>query len=139
MKSYCSSFYGMELWLYDEFYLRRLNCLAIAYHKAIKKIVNLAPWDSNHTACELANMQIFKHLVNSRILSFLLSILKIKSPCLNDLKYFLQFDSCILNRVSTIFRTQYNVHNILDNDPQALFSRINFMQRFEERSNYIPF
>ena len=134
--AYCSSFYASELWLYDSFYLRRLKPISIAYHKAIKRVVNLSPWDSNHVACDMAGMRIFKHLLHHRIISFLFSTLKSNSNCLSDFKYFLRYDSLLMGRVSNVFNKEYNVQNILSNDLDVLRSRIDLVQRTEERSNY---
>ena len=136
MQTYCCSFYASELWFYDKFYLRRMNILSIAYHKAVKRMVNLSPWDNNHYACDLAGMAIFKHLLNSRILSFMFSVLKFNSLCLENFKYYLRYDSFMVRKISDIFKFQYGVQNILKNDLEALKSRINFMQRTEDRSNY---
>ena len=137
IRTHCTSFYGSEMWLFNDSYCNRINKLSIAYHKAIKRILNMAPWDSNHTACERSNMPIFKHFLNSRILSFSIGLLNSNSRCLDSLKYYIRYDSFLIRRVNEIFKSQYNVENVFNNDIEAVRSRINFIQRTEERSNYV--
>ena len=69
-KTYCSSFYGMETW-YDIMSISKLyKSIAVAYHKAIKRICGLNKWDGNHLACEKLNVSTFEHLLAKRIASF---------------------------------------------------------------------
>ena len=37
-----------------------MNKISVAYHKAIKKILNMNVWDSNHLACEILGAWISK-------------------------------------------------------------------------------
>ena len=137
VQSYCMSLYGCDLW-YDYKNIRVFHGFAVAYHKALKRLAGLAPWDSNHRACEILNFPIFIHNVNNRLISYLFSLVHSKSPCLVTLRYYLRYSSFFMSNVSNIFRNQYGVINILQNDLAALKSRIDFVQRNEERSFYVP-
>lgn len=137
-QSHCMSFYGSEIWYNEDKSKLTSEGLAVSYHKAIKRIMGLMPWDSNHTACEQAGLPIFKHFIFKKRLAFLHSIINCRSPCLLQLKSHFKYSSYILKNVQTIFSDVYNVHDILANDLNALYARIDFVQRSEERSHYIP-
>ncbi len=70
-KSYCTSFYGAELW-FDKMNAKNLiDVQYIAYHKSIKRMAKQSPWSSNHDACERLELPIFKHMINAKILHFI--------------------------------------------------------------------
>ena len=115
---------------------RVFNKISVCYHKAVKRISHLAPWQSNHVACDRTGLPIFIHHVNSKLISHLFSLISSNSPCLDSLKYYFRYRSNILNYCSDIFRRKYNIVNILENDLDALKSRIKFVQNNEPRSNY---
>ena len=135
MQSYCMSMYGCELW-YNYFNVRVFRKFSIAYHKTIKKIAGMAPWQSNHTACDITGFPILIHFVNNRILSHFFSIINSKSPCITPLKYYFIHRSFLFTSINKIFKNQYGISNVLDNDFMALKARIIFTQRNEERSFY---
>ena len=137
-KSYCSSFYASELWFNREKAKKELDTLSIVYHKAIKRVVNLSKWDNNHDACCLANLPIFKHFLNNKLINFVFSIINSKSPCIANLKTYFVRDSFLMKYTQEIFTSLYEVENVLNNDLAALKSRINFVERNETRSNYVP-
>ena len=135
-RSYTTSFYGIELW-YN--FLENKNVFkkcSIAYHGAIKKLCKMNKWDSNHEACFLSNQQIFNHLLVKRTFRFYLSLINSKSPCLKDFKYYFRFQSVLYSRVRSIFDIVYGVRDIFDNPICAIMSRIDFIERNEERSSY---
>ena len=137
VQSYCMSFYGSDLW-FDYKNKRVFHGFAVAYHKALKRLAGLAPWDSNHRACEILKFPIFIHNINSRLISYFFSLVYSKSPCLSTLRYYFRYNSFLMSNVSNIFRDQYGVINVLQNDLAALKSRIVFVQSNEERSFYVP-
>ena len=47
-------------------------------------------------------------------------------------------NSFLIKRLNGLFESKYGVNNILDNDVLAVRSRIDFIERTEERSNYVP-
>ena len=135
-KSYTTSFYGIDLWPssirgYD------LNKISVAYHKAVKRICGLYTWNSNHEACEIAGVLIFKHLLAKRKLCFWHNLLASNSPCLLNLKYFFRHQSCMYEEVSRLFTETYSV-DISSNPLCSILARIEFVQRNEPRSYYIP-
>ena len=134
--SHCTSFFGSELWYDLKGSKYEYHAMEIAYHKAIKKIIGLPRWASNHRACELIGLQTFNHLINKRTLNFVFSLINSKSPCLLPLKDFLRYDSCIVKHVAETFRNVYSIDDIFDNYRLALYARINYVQATEERSNY---
>ena len=60
-KTYTSSFYGCNLWIDQVINDNKIREISIVYHKAVKKLAGLAPWDSNHEACNTVGVNIFKH------------------------------------------------------------------------------
>ncbi len=137
-KSYCSSFYGAELWFDKSNAKKEFNRCAIAYHKSIKRIAKQSTWSSNHDSCERLELPIFKHMINAKILNFYMNILNSNSPCLSNLKQYYRSKSFIKTELCRIFVTEYGVADIFDNDLMALNARIGFVQRNEPRSDYVP-
>ena len=133
--SHCMSFYGVETW-FDYRNKNIFRGIGVAYHKAVKRLAGMAPWESNHKACELMHFPIFIHFINFKLVTYLFSILHSNSFCLNSLRYYFRYDSFILANVENIFKDQYGVSNILENDLEALLARINFTERNEERTFY---
>ena len=111
--------------------------LSVAYHKAIKKLANLKPWDSNHVACESVGADIFKHLVTKRMLQHYRSLITSNSDHFRSLRYFFIFKSKIRNDLDVRFVKMYDVLNFVVNDFSALISRIKYIQNHEPRSNYV--
>lgn len=135
-KSFTSSFYGIELW-FQKIPISQLNLMSIAYHKAIKRMVGLNMWDSNHLACEIAHVYIFKHLLARRLICFWHRLFTSKSPCMANLGYYWRFSSNLYRHILIHFQENYSV-NISENPLCAVLSRIDFVQRHERRSHYIP-
>ena len=127
-QSYCTSFYGSNLWYDKKYSQREFRALSVSYHKCIKLMLRLPIWESNHYACNIAGLPIFKHLINKKILCYFFNIINSKSPCLSQLLYYLKFDSHIAYHVKLIFQNGYNVNNILVNDIDAVKARIDFIQ-----------
>lgn len=102
----------------------------------MKRILGVPPWHGNHDACEELNLPTFVHFLNSKIVSYLFSLVNSFSSCVRPLRYYFRYNSFILSNTAKIFKNQYNVENLLDNDIMALRSRISFIDMHEERSNY---
>ena len=133
-KSFTSSFYGIEVW-FEKLRVYQLNKISVVYHKAIKRICNLNVWDSNHLACEIAGVAIFKHMLAKKLVCFWHNIFRSKSPCLIDFSYYLRYDSLIFKKISELFTVSYGV-DIGKNPLCAILSRVDFVQRNEPRSHY---
>ena len=135
-ESHCMAFYGSEMWFNLKGSTKQFHDLEIYYHKAIKRMLNLPKTESNHYACEQAGLPILKHFINKKIVTFLFSVVNSKSPCLASLKYYYRHSSFLKNVVCKKFTDDYNIHNLMENDLDALKSRIHFVEMREIRSNY---
>ena len=129
--SYCSSMYGAELWSVRSGSRSDFDHFGVIYHRAVKRIAGLSGWDSNHLACRIASLPIFKHLINKKVLNFYFRILNSNSPCLSGLRNYFRFHSHIKYDLCNIFNDIYLVKDIFNNDLIALQSRIDFVQRNE--------
>ena len=131
-KSYCLQIYGADLWLNSKGSVNTLNQFSVAYHKAIKKILGLSTRESNHFACQEAQMFTFDNFLNRlRVISV---IRFFKSPCAFIAKNlsFLRISSSFYEAVNEIFSSTYDITDILDNDLDAINSRIVFVQNRED-------
>ena len=64
-RQYCLQFYGSELWFGGNVSQTVFKQFNIGFHKAIKKILELSYHESNHFACEQANILMFSHMLPS--------------------------------------------------------------------------
>ena len=136
-KTYCSSFYGIELWYNDSNRKKNLYKTSVAYHKAIKRIVHLNSWDSNHLGCELVGVNIFKHLQAKRMFNFYRSVLRSKNHFINKSKYYWNSVADIKSNIERIFVSEYDVTDVFNNDADAILSRIDFVERNEPRMSFL--
>jgi len=138
-RTYTSSFYGAELWFDRVVTHRHLNRLSVGYHKAVKKVLGMNVWDSNHVACERMGIDTLPHLIAKRILSRFINVCSTKCRMLRNLRfYFLNVSnmSCVVRQ---LLSERYNIEDVFSNDFQALFSRISYVQRNEPRSFFNGF
>ena len=135
-KTYTSSFYGINLWYDNDIKYRNIYCLSVAYHKAVKRVAGMNIWDGNHVACELVGVNLFKHLLAKRLLKHYFAIFKSTCTVINHLRYYFLFDSEIKSNIDNLFRSNYEIQDLLDNDIDAILSRIDYIERNEPRSNY---
>ena len=136
-KTYSSSFYGCELW-YDVLNRDRVfHKISVAYHKAVKKLAGLPVWSSNHLACELIGVNIFRHLQAKRMYKFCLSVFCSRNKTINKLKYYFMYKSNIMRMIETTFLLEYGIVNLFENDTDAILSRIDFVEKHEPRSYYV--
>ena len=132
--SHCMSFFGAELWFNMKNSKQEFHALEIAYHKAIKKMLGL-PWrESNHYACEVADMPVFKHFINQRILGFLFNLINSKSLCVAPLRNYFRSDSFLVKHVKQVFNDVYSIDNLFFNDINAIKARIRYVDRHESRN-----
>ena len=106
-KAYSSSFYGIEFWYNNKNRKNIMNRISVAYHKSIKKVLDINSWDSNHLACEILGVNIFKHLPAKRMYNYYISILRSKNNVLIESKYYWQLYSDIKTEIAKIFRCDY--------------------------------
>lgn len=135
-KTFCTSFYGIELFYDNLLCVRRFNKLSVVYHKAIKRMAGLSPWSSNHHGCEICHLLIFRHLIASRLISYAFSVLNNYSRNFSIFKYFFKCESIMFEDCREIFHKVYQVKDVFNNDLQAIKSRIKYVQGQEEWSTY---
>ena len=132
-KQYCLQIYGAELWFGDSKSKRALKQFAIGYHKAIKKLIGVSYHESNHYACEQAELLTFEHYLNSLRIKFLFRLHF--SPCLfieKIMKYIL-VSSVLVSDVVKISSDKYQINDLFENDVQAVVSRVAFVQNHESQ------
>ena len=131
-KQYCMQIYGAELW-YGSKSKRMLNQFVIGYHKGIKKLLGLSSHESNHYACQEANLLLFNHYLNK--LKICATIRFLKRPCkfIEKIVPYLYASSVLLNEILKILEVQYNCDSLFDNDLMAIISRIHYTQNHEKQ------
>ena len=132
-KQFCIQFYGGDLWFYNKGSNYEIKQFAVAYHKAIKKILCLSTHESNHFACQEASLFTFEHLLNRMKVLTLFRFLK--SPCMfvQKVSYFLNKSSVFLNEIIELFIVKYDIEMLLEQDRDAIISRLQFVQNHEGR------
>ena len=134
--SYCTSFYGSELWTMKSGCNTILKEFSIAYHAILKKILKIPKYFSNHYTCLKLNTLCFDHLMNFKCARFLHWLKNSRSLCFYRHKLnFLNF-SYFRYYVDNVWRNKYDVENVLENDLDALLYRIIFVQIREPSSMY---
>ena len=132
--SYCTSFYGIELWHSKTFCASEYHNQEVIYHKSIKKMLKVSFRESNHAVCLETALPIFRHFHNWRMISFYFNISRSKSPCVVPLKNYLLNNSNFSSNIREIFDSIYSIQNLLDNDLDAIKSRIVYVQNHEPNS-----
>ena len=132
-RHYCLQFYGSELWFNHFKTSVILKQFAIAYHKAIKKILGLSTHESNHYACQQATLFTFRHLLNKIVIMAAVRLFN-NSPCVffSKIMYFLNVSSFFLNEIKNLICEDYGIDTLFDNDMDAVLSRIVYVQNHEE-------
>ena len=132
-RQFCLQVYGCELWFNGSYSKTLLKGFDVGYHKAIKKILNMSYHESNHYACQEAQVFTFKHFINK--CKIIAALHMISKPCNFILKIFDFFmvSSMFLRDVYSILRDIYNVDSLSFNDKQAIISRICFVQNHESK------
>ena len=128
---YCLQIYGADLWIKNRGCVNILKQFAVAYHKAIKKLLQLSTHESNHYACQEAQMLTFNPYMNKIKIMTVLRLFK--SPCASIAKNisFWTISSSFYAEIADIFLKEYGIENIMDNDRDAIVSRIWFIQNRE--------
>ena len=136
-KTYCCSFYGINLWFENNIKIKDLKKIEVIFHKAVKKVVNMNIWESNHDACDRMYILTFKHILSHRLISFYNSCINSHCKFFRKIKFYLMLSSHVYERIKHRFRMMYNVA-VINNDIDALKSRIAFVHRTEPiRSNHV--
>ena len=134
-KQYCLQIYGGEFWLGDRVTgsSATLRQFSVGYHKAIKKLLHLSSHESNHFACQEANVFTFKHFINK--LKIMSTLKLLSKPCafLAKILDYMYISSFFVNEVFNILEKEYGIDSITDNDKDAIISRICFIQNHEKQ------
>ena len=131
-KQYCLQFCGTELWFGGGKCNGSLKQFAVGYHKALKKILGLSYHESNHYACEQAQIFTFEHLLFWIKVNFWLRLQKSTCNFINKTKNFLCVSSVLIGELSSSASIKYDISDLLDNDRDAILSRIWYIQNHEE-------
>ena len=100
----------------------------VSYHKALKRILGVPYWYSNHDVCNYLNFKTFDNLVNLNVFKLLFQLKYTKSPCMIYLKYYLMNDSELVYNANQTARAVYGFSDILDNDFDAISSCVRRVQ-----------
>ena len=127
-----------NIWFCGDNNASAIKQFSIAYHKAVKKILNVPYGCSNHDACDVLNILTFNHLVNYNKMRFVYNILKYPTGFIFNNLSFLKRYSVFQYEIEKLLGEKYDVYSsLLSNDIDALLSRIFYVQRRETRSSYI--
>ena len=122
---YCTSFYGSELWVGRT----RLGWPILGWPKFV----------SNHLVCNIFNTVTFEYFMNHKSLNFLLWLKRNNSTCFIRFKGHFFRSITFKQDIDDIFLKKYDLSNVLDNDFDAILSRIYFVFNREPSSMYVPF
>ena len=136
--SFCSTLYGCELWIDRKGCARALKEFSVSYHAVLKKILNVLKYFSNHYVCGILSLFTFEHFINIKLTRFMLWIKNSKSDSFYRYKYYFLYNSIFMTNLELLWKSKYNVPDVLSNDIDALVSRIDFIQKREPSSMYIP-
>ena len=130
-KQYCLQIYGSELWFGPKCCNSNIKQFAVGYHKAIKKILGVSYHESNHYVCQEAGVYTFQNLINSNKIRFMFRLYL--KPCnfIKKLWNYLSASSEFFNEVNEIAIKKYGIKDLLENDIDAVQSRIQFVQNHE--------
>ena len=136
-KTYCCSFYGVNLWFESDIKIKDLRKIEIVFHKAVKKVVNMRNWESNHDACDRINLLLFKHMISHKLISCYSSFINAECNFFFKIRYYMMLSSHMYTTIKQRFDSMYGISMIINNDIDSLKSRIAFIHRTEPRSNHI--
>ena len=106
----------------------------LGYHKAIKKILGLSYRESNHFACQEANLLTFEHLINKIKVTQAIRLLMHPCEFIRRVNPFLSVSSVFYNEIYELLEKKYEIDSIVLNDKEAIVARIGFVQNHEEQS-----
>jgi hypothetical protein len=132
--AHCMHMYGADLWFAN------LNCkpdlkkFSIGFHKAIKKIVKVPYYYSNHHVCNSLKILTFDHYINWIQIRFTHRVINSQNHLFLKLQDFFRLGSELSKHTNGILQN-YNVGNLCDNDIDSIKARIFFVQANEPSSN----
>ena len=133
-ESLCMSFYGLEIIVWRKNCSAALRKLSVAYHYALKRLLGFPKHSSNHYVCAILDKLTFTHFLNYKSVKFLFWLESCESPCFAVRKRYMIKHSMFAGAISDIWYKEYDIINPLENDIDALLSRMFFIQRREPSS-----
>ena len=88
--------------------------------------------EGNHYACHHANLLTFENTVNKSRIRFIYSITQNKCLGTEWNSPFINSFSHIINESKDLLKKKYGINNFEENDIDAIYSRIDFVQRHVE-------
>ena len=98
--------------------------------------MGLSTHESNHYACQEANLLTFKHYVNKIKIISALKLFVYPCRFFNKLKSFMIKNSDFFRDIYDILLNEYDIESLFENDRDAILSRIFFIQRNEQQMRY---
>ena len=127
-KSYCTPNYGVNIWnLQSTYKIKEYNAFKIAYSNAVKRIYNLNKFYSSHQIFNACHLLMLDHHINFVQCRYFVNMYREPKGLLYLLPGVVK-QGVIFNSLSRIFKNTYGV-SILDNDLDALKSRVIFVQQ----------
>ena len=130
-KQYCTQFYGSELWLQKGTKVTVLKQLAVGFHNAVKRLLGMSTHESTHYACQEAQCLTFNHLLNKTKVNAIYRILLKPCDFIRKNLFHFMVSSVYLNEVNELFRNEYEIDYVFENDRDAVMARISFVQNHE--------
>ena len=111
--SFCSSFYGSELWVNRKNCSRNFKSMSVVYHSALKKILGLPKFYSNHFTCGLLNAMTFENFINFKCIKFIFWLFRNDGLCFTRNKFYFMKYSRFKKRLDDLCNAKYNIVNPL--------------------------
>ena len=128
----------MNLWFECPVRVKDFKLLSVAYHKAVKQTAGMNTWDNNHGACSQVGVNTMRHLFSKRLLKSFMKLVNTHNSLVSKLRYFLMLRSSFYRFISRMCTDLYGIDLIHRNDLAALLARIDFVEKNEPRSCYVP-
>ena len=130
-RQFCLQIYGAELWFGCSRSSSSLKQFAVGYHKAIKKLLGFSTHEGNHYSCEQAQLLIFRHLLFSVKVNFFMRLTKRPCSFVRKSLDYLFVSSVFFKELYMEAFKVYGISDLLENDIDAIQSRIIFIQNHE--------
>ena len=131
--SFCLPTYGLALW--NEHNLTKRSAFRsfeTTFSNSLKNICHVPKFASSHVVADLCDTLLLNHIVNKNKLNFYINFNNTRNDIFVLNSAFLRNGLCF-NDIFNVFKQKYNV-NIDNNDIRALYSRISYIQKNEDRS-----
>ena len=114
-----------------------LKEFGVAYHAVLKKILMIPRFSSNHHPCMMLNTLCYNHFLNLKKKQVFNLVEICDSPCFYRHKVYFLRNSIFKDKISTGWKRENDVDNILEYDIYALLSRIIYVQCREPSTMFI--